>query len=81
MTLAERKTHYEMIIKIDGQIVKPVNRTLKNLHDAAGKDFALLFQTITSDNGTEISQHLQTFVRGNVCILHSSVRFVETGYK
>lgn len=44
-----------MIIKIDGQIVKPMNRTLKNLHDAAGKDFALLFQTITSDNGTEFS--------------------------
>lgn len=55
LTLTERKTRYEIIIKIDGKAADPVNRALKTLQEAAGKDFALLFKTITSDNGTEFS--------------------------
>ncbi len=55
LTLTERETRYEIIIKIDGKAADPVNRALKTLQEAAGKDFALLFKTITSDNGTEFS--------------------------
>lgn len=55
LTLTERKTRYEIIIKIDGKAADPVNRALKTLQKATGKDFALLFKTITSDNGTEFS--------------------------
>ncbi|MDO6299408.1 IS30 family transposase [Enterococcus gallinarum] len=55
LTLTERKTRYEMIIKIDGKVADPVNRALKTLQEAAGKDFARLFKTITSDNGAEFS--------------------------
>lgn len=55
LTLTERKTRYEVIIKIDGKAANPVNRALTTLREAAGKDFALLFKTITSDNGVEFS--------------------------
>ena len=55
LTLTERKTRYEVIIKIDGKASDPVNRALTDLKEAAGKDFGLLFKTITSDNGTEFS--------------------------
>ena len=62
LTLTERKTRYEIIIKIDGKAADPVNRALKTLQEAAGKDFALLFKTITSDNGTEFSSISELFV-------------------
>lgn len=44
-----------MIIKIDGKAANPVNRALTTLKEAVEKDFALLFKTITSDNGVEFS--------------------------
>lgn len=55
LTLTERKTRYEVIIKIDGKASDPVNQALSTMRAAAGKDFELLFKTITSDNGTEFS--------------------------
>ncbi|MGM0123769.1 hypothetical protein IGI37_001143 [Enterococcus sp. AZ194] len=55
LTLTERKTRYEVIIKIDGKAANPVNQALNTLREAAGKHFHLLFKTITSDNGTEFS--------------------------
>ena len=55
LTLTERKTRYEVIIKIDGKASDPVNRALTTLKEAAGKDFGQLFKTITSDNGAEFS--------------------------
>lgn len=55
LTLTERKTRYEVIIKIDGKASDPVNQALATIRAAAGKNFELLFKTITSDNGTEFS--------------------------
>lgn len=55
LTLTERKTRYDVIIKIDGKASNPVNRALSTLRDAAGTHFELLFKTIASDNGTEFS--------------------------
>lgn len=49
LTLTERKTRYEVIIKIDGK--------------AAGNDFDVLFKTITSDNGAEFTG-LSTLLKG-----------------
>lgn len=50
LTLTERKTPYEVIIKIDGKAADPVDRALTALKEAAGNDFKVLFKTITSDN-------------------------------
>lgn len=55
LTLTERKTRYEVILKIDGKAADPVNQALTALKEAAGKAFEYLFKTITSDNGTEFS--------------------------
>ncbi|MGX7198135.1 IS30 family transposase [Enterococcus olivae] len=55
LTLTERKTRYEVIIKIDGKASNPVNQALATLKAAAGEHFGLLFRTMTSDNGSEFS--------------------------
>ena len=55
LTLTERKTRYEVIIKLDGKAATPVNQALTTLKTAAGEHFGQLFQTITSDNGSEFS--------------------------
>ena len=55
LTLTERKTRYEIIIKIDGKAANPVDRALTALKEAAGNDFEVLFKTITSDNGAEFA--------------------------
>lgn len=55
LMLTERKTRYEIIIKMDGKASTPVNRALTNLKEAAGEHFGQLFKTITSDNGTEFA--------------------------
>ncbi|HAP5371627.1 IS30 family transposase [Enterococcus faecalis] len=55
LTLTERKTRYEVIIKIDGKASNPVNQALSTLKAATGEHFGQLFQTITSDNGSEFS--------------------------
>jgi len=55
LTLTERKTRYEVVVKVDGKDSEPVNRALYDLEKAAGPYFPQLFQTITSDNGVEFS--------------------------
>lgn len=53
LTLTERKTRYEVIIKIEGKASDLVNRALTSLKEATGKDFGHPFKTIPSDNGSE----------------------------
>jgi IS30 family transposase len=55
LTLTERKTRYEVIIKIDGKSSEPVNQALRTLKASAGENFQKLFKTITCDNGSEFS--------------------------
>ena len=55
LTLTERKSRYEVIVKIDENVADPVDRVLTALKEAAGNDFEVLFKTITSDNGAEFA--------------------------
>jgi len=55
LTLTERKTRYEIIIKIDSKAKEPVNEAISKLKSTAGDKFPLIFKSITSDNGTEFS--------------------------
>ena len=55
LTLTERKTRHEMIIKIDGKASDPANRALTTLQETAGKNFGQFFKAITSDNAIEFS--------------------------
>jgi IS30 family transposase len=55
LTLTERKTRFEVIIKIDGKDASPVNAALTKIKEMSGKYFTRMFKTVTSDNGKEFS--------------------------
>lgn len=55
LTLTERKTRFEVILKIDGKDATAVNGALSKLKKISGPYFEKLFKSITSDNGKEFS--------------------------
>lgn len=55
LTLVERKTRYEVIIKLDNKTSQAVDDAIQALRDRAGDSLELLFKSITSDNGVEFS--------------------------
>jgi|SRR5690625_908313 len=55
LTLVERKTRLEVMIKIDGKDADSVSHAMRELADKAGTDMASMFKSITSDNGSEFS--------------------------
>jgi IS30 family transposase len=56
LTIVERKTRFELAIKIDGKTSESVSKALKIVVDEFGKEnFSKVFKTITSDNGTEFA--------------------------
>lgn len=56
LTLAERKTRFEVILKIHGKDAASVNQALLSLKERAGNSFRQIFKTITSDNGSEFAE-------------------------
>ncbi|MDR0921256.1 MAG: hypothetical protein LBM95_02615 [Lactobacillales bacterium] len=58
--LTERKTRFEVIVKIDGKSTNPVTKALQDIKSNAGEHFPKIFKTITSDNGSEFSDLSQT---------------------
>ncbi|PJH64401.1 hypothetical protein CVR98_24850 [Salmonella enterica subsp. enterica serovar Enteritidis] len=65
LTLVERKTRFELIMKIDEKDANAVNRALLSLKERAGKAFSQLFKTITSDNGSEFAE-LHEILQGDL---------------
>ncbi|MFB9861626.1 IS30 family transposase, partial [Salinicoccus siamensis] len=55
LTLAERQTRFEVLLKVDGKAAHPVTEAIESLVDRAGDYMPSLFKTITSDNGSEFS--------------------------
>src|SRR5690625_2259511 len=55
LTLAERKTRFEIIIKINQKAEGHVNQAMEQLYERLGNQAATLFKTITSDNGSEFA--------------------------
>lgn len=55
LTLAERKTRLEIILKIDQQDQDNVDQAMKHLYKQLGDQTADIFKTITSDNGSEFA--------------------------
>src|SRR5699024_855358 len=55
LTLVERKTRLELILKIKEQSQAAVDQAIKNLCEQLGQDFGRIFQTITADNGSEFA--------------------------
>ena len=53
LTLTERKTRFELVLKISSKAVNPVNQALGEIRQNLGPDFQRLFKSLTSDNGSE----------------------------
>lgn len=64
MTLVERKSRYEVILKIANKISQAVQQALADLKETAQDQFPLLFKTITSDNGLEFASLHDIFSEG-----------------
>lgn len=55
LTLAERQTRFEVILKLNGKDAQSVDQAVQQLRGRAGATFDQLFKTVTSDNGSEFS--------------------------
>lgn len=55
LTLVERQTRFEVILKLAGKDAESVDQAVQGLRERAGDDFNRLFKTITSDNGSEFA--------------------------
>ncbi len=60
MTLVERQTRFEVLLKIDGKDANAVTQAIESLVERAGDYMPSLFKTITSDNGSEFSTLYET---------------------
>ena len=60
MTLVERLSRFEAILKIENKTVQSVDVALRELRKVAGDYFSLLFKSITADNGLEFAKLSQT---------------------
>lgn len=56
LTLTERKTRNEHILKIDQKTAECVKLALQELAQSYGSIFSKVFKTITADNGSEFSE-------------------------
>ncbi len=75
LTLVERQTRFEVILKLDGKEAHFVDQAVDALKQRAGKEFTKLFKTITSDNGSEFAglhEALQNVVDVYFCHPYSS---------
>lgn len=55
LVLTERKTRYEIIIKLQSKTSGEVVKAIHGLYKAYGKQFSRIFKTITCDNGGEFA--------------------------
>ena len=55
LTLVERQTRFEVIMKVNGKDQYSVDEAIYSLQERAGDDFSTMFKTITSDNGSEFA--------------------------
>lgn len=56
LTLTERKTRNEHILKIERKTAECVKQALQELKQSYGSTFSKVFKTITADNGSEFSE-------------------------
>lgn len=55
LTLVERQTRYEVIIKVKSKTQQAVDEAIEALKKRSGEQFTTLFKTITADNGSEFA--------------------------
>lgn len=55
LTLAERQTRFEVILKLPEKDAESVDQAVQQLSERAGAHFGQLFKTVISDNGSEFT--------------------------
>nr|WP_276102248.1 IS30 family transposase [Suicoccus acidiformans] len=55
LTLVERMTRFEVLLKLPGKTSKTVCLAVSQLRERCGDDYTRLFKTVTADNGTEFA--------------------------
>jgi len=55
LTLVERKTRFEIVLKIEQQKQESVDQAMGHLYEQLGDQAETIFKTITSDNGSEFA--------------------------
>ncbi|WP_019412363.1 IS30 family transposase, partial [Paenisporosarcina sp. TG20] len=61
LTITERKTRKEIIVKIEGKTSDAVSTAIKEIRNSYGSQFQNIFKTITADNGSEFAELGFTF--------------------
>ncbi|KAA0954733.1 IS30 family transposase [Planococcus sp. ANT_H30] len=61
MTLTERKTRQEIILRIDDKDSDSITKALEMVRNKFDTNFAQVFKTITSDNGSEFAELAASF--------------------
>jgi IS30 family transposase len=71
LTLTERKTRREHIVKIRQKTAESVDQAIQTLKGLYGTTFSSVFKTITSDNGSEFSQLTQAINSKEVIVYYT----------
>lgn len=71
LTLTERKTRKEHIIKIERKSVDGVHKGIQQLKSIYDSSFSSVFKTITSDNGSEFSELSQAIGSDQVMVYYT----------
>lgn len=71
LTLTERKTRKEHIIKLEQKTAVSVHQAIQSLKDLYGEAFPSVFKTITSDNGSEFSELTQAIDSDDVTVYYT----------
>lgn len=71
LTLTERKTRKEHILKIRQKTVDSVHNAIQSLKNLYGETFSSVFKTLTSDNGSEFSELTQAVASDNVRVYYT----------
>lgn len=67
LTLVERSTRFELVMKLAGKDAASVTQAFTALKARAGEEFPRLFKSITADNGSEFAE-LYELLKGTVAV-------------
>lgn len=71
LTITERKTRKEIIIKIASKGSEAVIASINELRNTYGSMFSRVFKTITSDNGSEFAELVPTLINEDTDIFYT----------
>ena len=81
LTLVERKTRLEIMLKIDQQDQANVDQAMNHLYKQLGDQAENIFKTITSDNGSEFAGIMNRSSIQQMSSLHILIHRMNVGQR